>query len=321
MKLVAKALAWHGILRTALPAVRPRRRDALAAYLPSVGLNAMLPGRVGMVARVALVKARAPAAPTATVAATMAAESLTNLVPLGLLLVAALPLMPALGPLAAVQAPSIPAASPAAGLALAVGAIALAALARRLGGAPARVACRALVQMRAGFAIFTGRPVALMRVLGWELTAWTARLASLVCFLAAYGIRPAPAVLAAVLVAQAAASLAVVMPLGAGAQQVALVAALAGMASPGDVLAFGVGMQLAVAAAGVTAGVAALVVAGGAGETRAVVGGSTRSLARALGRVGQRKDAESIVARKNSSSGQPSSPSSVQPALNTEGMV
>jgi uncharacterized membrane protein YbhN (UPF0104 family) len=315
-KLAAKGLAWHGVLRTALPAHPLRRRDTLAAYLPSVGLNALLPGRVGLIARVALVKSRAPGAPCATVATTMAAESAANLAPLAPVLVLAVLLAPAMGP-PAVGAPPIPPA------ALAVAALAVvipALVAIRRCGAPGRLARAAASQARHGFAIFAGRPAALARVVAWETVAWAARIGSLAFFLAAFGLRPEPAVIAAVLLAQVAASLAVVMPVGAGVQQLALVAALSGVASPAQALAFGIGMQLAVAATGIAAGVAALVVGGGGRETGRVAAGAARSLAAALARARpQRKVAESIVARKNSPSDQPSSPA--QPALNAEGMV
>ena len=95
-----------------------------------------------------------------------------------------------------------------------------------------------------------------------QCAAWALRLASIACF--PRGVRPHPDTEPGrvVVLAQVLASLVPVTPNGAGAQQGLIVVVLAGAASTGTTLAFGVGMQAAVLVADVLAGLAALALTG-----------------------------------------------------------
>lgn len=124
-----------------------------------------------------------------------------------------------------------------------------------------RRAAEALARLRQGMRIL-GEGRDLRAALLGQCAAWALRLASIACFLAAFGLTPTPGLVMLVVLAQVLASLVPVTPNGAGAQQGLIVVVLAGAASTGTALAFGIGMQAAVLVADVLAGLAALAVTG-----------------------------------------------------------
>ncbi len=261
LKLAALGGAWLRILRAALPGVTIRPRQALTPYLAGTGVNAVVPAKAGHATRVVLARKLIPESTYETLAGTMLAESLLGLVPM-LLLVAiafATGLLPgALGgvPLAVPALPALPgpvlAGAAAAACAVAAGGLALGAVRRRV--------IPALLRVRQGLAVIGGGPQ-LRAALACQLGAWACRLASIACFLAAFGLTPTPTLVLLVVVAQVLAALVPVGPAGVGAQQGLIVVVLAGAASAGTALAFGVGMQAAIIVSDLLAGVLAVALA------------------------------------------------------------
>jgi uncharacterized membrane protein YbhN (UPF0104 family) len=56
----ARSIAWNTVLRQALPSERPRFRLVFSAFCVGLFANAVLPGRVGEIARVAVLRRRLP---------------------------------------------------------------------------------------------------------------------------------------------------------------------------------------------------------------------------------------------------------------------
>lgn len=263
LKLAALGGVWLRILRAALPGVEIRSRDALTPYLAGTGVNAVLPAKAGLATRVILARRLIPEATYETLAGTMVAESLLGLVPMLLLLgvAGATGILPgalggaslALPTWLAVPGAWVAGGAAATALCLVTG-LALPGVRRRL--------AEALARMRQGLAIIGGGRHLRPALLG-QLAAWVFRLASIACFLAAFGLTPTPSLVVLVVIAQVLATLIPITPSGVGAQQGLLVVVLAGVASTGTALAFGVGMQAAVLVADVLAGVVALGLTGG----------------------------------------------------------
>jgi uncharacterized membrane protein YbhN (UPF0104 family) len=262
LKLATLGCVWLRILRAALPGVEIRARDALTPYLAGTAANAVLPAKAGLATRVVLARRLIPEATYEALAGTMVAESLLGLPPMLMLFAVAGAtglLSGAMGGSAlAVPAWMVLPGGWIAGVA-AAGALALIALLAvpRVRGR----AAEAFARLRQGMRILgEGRDVR-PALLG-QFAAWALRLASIACFLAAFGVTPTPGLVVLVVLAQILAGLVPITPSGAGAQQGLIVVALAGAASTSTALAFGVGMQAAVLVADVLAGVAALALSG-----------------------------------------------------------
>jgi uncharacterized membrane protein YbhN (UPF0104 family) len=58
LSVVARALAWHRVIEQALPPPRPRFRYVFSAFSVGLFANAVLPGRIGELARVAVLMRR-----------------------------------------------------------------------------------------------------------------------------------------------------------------------------------------------------------------------------------------------------------------------
>lgn len=262
LKLGALGAVWLRIVRAALPGVAIRARHAMVPYMAGTGANAVLPAKAGLATRVILARRLIPEASYETLAGTLVAESLLGVPPVlvVLALAAATGILPgALGGTAI----AAPAWLTAPGLWIAGGAAAALALLAIL-AAPGlrRRAAESWSRGRRGLGIVTAGP-ALGRALIGQAAAWCCRLASIACFLAAFGLAPTPRLVILVVVAQLLATLLPIGPSGVGAQQGLIVVVLAGVASTGTALAFGVGMQAAVIVADVLAGVGALALTGG----------------------------------------------------------
>ena len=89
LSILARSLAWHTVIGQAMPAPRPRHRSVFAAF--SVGLlaNAVLPGRIGELARVAVLARRLPRGRGvwATLMGTVFAHRVFDFVAMGALIV------------------------------------------------------------------------------------------------------------------------------------------------------------------------------------------------------------------------------------------
>jgi len=261
LKLAALGGVWLRILRSALPGVRIRPRQAMTPYLAGTGVNAVVPAKAGHATRVVLARRLIPEATYETLAGTMVAESLLGVVPMLLLVAVAFATGVLPGALAGVPlvAPAwmSPSGPVLAGVVVAASIVTAGTLA--LGTVRRRVAA-SLVRVRQGLAVMgSGRE--LRGALLGQLAAWAFRLASIACFLAAFGLRPTPTLVLLVVVAQVVATLVPVTPAGVGAQQGLIVVVLAGAASASTALAFGVGMQAAIIVADVLAGLLAVALA------------------------------------------------------------
>lgn len=275
LKLSALGDSWRKIVQAALPGATIRRRQTLTPYLAGTGVNAVVPAKAGHATRLVLARRLIPGATYETLAGTMLAESLLGAVPV-LLLVAiafATGLLPgALGGIPVslpgwlTPSPVVLAAACAAACVVAGGVCARARVRRR--------AMAALARIGQGLAVI-GAGRHLRGALAAQLAAWAFRLASIACFLAAFGLSPTPTLVLLVVVAQVLATLVPpVGPAGVGAQQGLLVVVLGGVASAGTALAFGVGMQAAVIVSDVLAGALAVALAG---DWRLVIPGRLRA--------------------------------------------
>lgn len=254
LNLALRSRAWQQILRAALPGVAIRYRTAFGAYCAGVGVNAVIPARVGDLIKMFLVRRSAPSAPYPTLVGSLVAETLFDMLVASTLLIWALQA----GVLPGVRLPELPAfdlslafSHPWISASVVAGAVVLVVLLGR------RV--RAFwSQFGQGLAIVR-RPVRyLTSVASWQALGWCCRVAAAACFLSAFAI---PASLEAALTVQVAGSLAGLFPAtpgGLGPKQALLVVMLAGTAPRTDVLAFSVGMELSLMAANVVLGLTCL---------------------------------------------------------------
>jgi glycosyltransferase 2 family protein len=255
LNLALRSRAWQFILRAALPEERIRYRTAFGAYCAGVGVNAIIPARVGDLVKMYLVKRSAPSARYPVLVGSLVAETLFDMVVAGALIAWAL----TAGVLPGVRLPDIPAFEfslalrhPWITLGVVVGLLIL--LLLLLGRIRAfwREFGRGLAIVRTPGRYL--RQVALLQGLGWGC-----RVGAAACFLLAFHV---PASLQNALVVQVAGSLAGLLPAtpgGVGPKQALLVLMLAGVAGRTDVLAFSAGMDLTLVVANVVLGFTCLV--------------------------------------------------------------
>jgi hypothetical protein len=201
---LARGRAWHAVIRAAHGAeVTVRRRDVLRAWVAGAGVTGIVSARGGDVVRVLMLKQRLPGTTCATLAGTLAAETVAETA-CGAVVVgwaAGAGLMPAAGGTGLLAAAGAIAA-----------AIAVAAACARRWKRLRRVrddAWQGLAALRRP--AFYGR-----RVLPWEVLGRTVRLASLTCFLLAFGLPVSLAAVALVMAAQAGGRLVPFGPAGTG---------------------------------------------------------------------------------------------------------
>jgi uncharacterized membrane protein YbhN (UPF0104 family) len=242
--ILVRSAAWRNIVHASYPASRVRWRDVASAVYAGVGTNAVLPARVGDALRLVLVHRHVDGAAYPTLASSLIAEGLFDLAVGGGLLIWAwqshfLPAAPAL--------PNLPlfelswyAAHPWIFAVIAgVTAVAILALQRHV---------RAFwLRVRQGLAILRQPSRYLTRVVSLQAAGWLCRVAAAYLFLDAFGVH---ASLRNALLVQVASSLSTLVPAtpgGLGPRQALYIVLLAGAASRGDLLAFGVGTGLALA--------------------------------------------------------------------------
>jgi hypothetical protein len=201
---LARGRAWHAVVRAAHAAdVAVRRRDVLQAWVAGAGVTGIVSARGGDVVRVLMLRRRLPGTTCATLAGTLAAETVAETA-CGTVVVgwaAAAGLMPAAG---------------GSGLLVAAGAVtALVVVA---------VACtRRWERLRRlrheawqGLAALRRPGLYARSVLPWEVLGRAVRLASLTCFLVAFGLPVSLAAVALVMAAQAGGRLVPFGPAGTG---------------------------------------------------------------------------------------------------------
>lgn len=252
--LALRSRAWLSILRAALPADRLRYRTALGAYCAGVGVNAVIPARVGDLMKMFLVRRSAPTSRYPTLVGTLVAETFFDMLVAGSLIVWAL----SAGVLPGVRLPTLPAfdlslAARHPWLALAIVGAILA-----LGLLLAHRVRAFWAQFGQGLAIVRRPRSYLLRVVPFQAMGWGCRVAAAACFLLAFGV---PASLEAALIVQVAGSLASLFPAtpgGLGPKQALLVVMLAGTAGRTDILAFAAGMEITLVVTNATLGLTSL---------------------------------------------------------------
>jgi uncharacterized membrane protein YbhN (UPF0104 family) len=253
-KLVAEARAWHWIVSHAHDASAVRFRTTLGAFVGAIGANAVLPARVGEALRVGVVRRRVPGSSVVTLAATIVLETLIEVAFGATVIVMVVLAGRTLASGSLVPMPPYAASGPIA-LGLAAVAVAAAIALWLAGRGRARPFAR---RMASGFSIVRSPRAFVTGVLSWKLVAWSLRLGSVYAFLVAFHVPAAPWTALVVVAAQNVAGSVPLLPGNAGTQQAAIGIALAGSASAGALLGFGVGMQAATASADLLLGAVAL---------------------------------------------------------------
>lgn len=90
VKLVFRAWAWRAIVNAAYPDERLKFRSAFGAYMAGVGVNSIVPARGGDVVKLYLVKHRLPNTSYATLAPTLVVETMLDFFVAGSIIVWAL---------------------------------------------------------------------------------------------------------------------------------------------------------------------------------------------------------------------------------------
>jgi len=242
VKLVFRGVAWRNILRASYPEERIPVRPVFGAYAAGVGVNSIVPGRGGDLVKLYLVRHRFPSMTYATLASTLLAETLLDFVLATAFFLWAL----SLGVVPSIHTPSFDwgwlfrnsKATASIVALLTVLVIWFFWKASRSGGFRERLG--------RGVAILRDRRRYLREVASWQLASWVCRIASLYWFLRAFHVH---ATLHNALLAQVVDSLSTLLPIspgGAGTKQGFLVAILHGQASTSRLLAFSIGMYVAV---------------------------------------------------------------------------
>ena len=245
-----RSLAWRNVLAAAYPSTRVPVLGVASAYTVGVALNAVVPGRGGDAAKIALVRIGIGGSSVATVASTMSVVVLFDLAAATLLLLAVcatgtIPFAPDLGQLRVVGA-------------VLVTAIALAWLARRRLAAPLR---RLWAAAQQGGAILRTPRRYVLRVAALQAGAWACRIGVVYLLMAGFGLPATVQGAGVVMVLCGASTLVPLTPGGAGTQQVMLAFALSEAATAAAVLSFSIGMQAGITAVNALLGVLAAMVA------------------------------------------------------------
>ena len=260
VKLLFRARAWQNIVRAAYPATRLRYRSALGAYVAGVGVNSIAPARGGDLVKLYLVKHRMEEAKYPTLASTLVVETILDFFVAGALMIWAL----SIGVLPTHQVYSrIPAVDWKFFLRherATLWALAIVAVAAIVGFFWVRERIDEFWErIRLGFAILGDRRRFAIGVLLPQAISWMFRIACLFFFLEAFHVH---ASIHNALLAQVVDSLATLFPAtpgGAGTKQGLIVYLCRGQAiSRSLLLAFSVGMNIAVTVANLVMGLVAI---------------------------------------------------------------
>jgi hypothetical protein len=267
-KMAARARAWHNIAAAAYPEERLRFRHSLGAYVCGIGTNAVVPARTGELVKLGLFHRKAPGTAYQGLASTLVTESLFDVV----VAVAAVATGLALG-WESLGAPLPGPVSFLAGHPWLVGAAAavVAGLVLALRRPAGRLLRRVTAGASRGFLVLRTPRAYLGSVASWQLGALGLRLASILCFLAAFHLPATLQTALLVIAVQSVANLVPLTPNGAVTQQALLVLALGSSAGAASIVGFGAGAQLATVAAEVVLAAVALVLMTGSLRWRAVV--------------------------------------------------
>jgi uncharacterized protein (TIRG00374 family) len=261
VKLLFRARAWQNIVRGAYPGTRLKYRSAFGAYVAGVGVNSVAPARGGDLVKLYLVKHRAGEDVTyPTLASTLVVETLFDFFVAGAILVWALsigvlPTHQVYSRLPTVDWKFLLRHERATAIALAV----LLVLGFVLFLWARRHVEAFWERVRLGFAVLGQRRRFVLGVLVPQAISWGLRLATLYFMLDAFGVN---ATLHNALLAQVVDSLATLFPAtpgGAGTKQGLIVFVFRHQAvSRTLLLAFSVGMNIAITVTNLVLGIAAI---------------------------------------------------------------
>ncbi len=264
--------AWFNVLRAAYPGVPIRWRDIWGSYAVGFGVNSVLPARAGEVARLYLAHGSVRGSSYPTLASTFLVEAIFD---------AALGTVFIVFALSQGVLPDLPDVwrIPGAGLGWIPRHPDLALFAATLLGVLAIAAIGLLslrvrafwARVRQGLVILRDRRRYVREVLSWQALAWVVRFAGFWLILSSFGMPTSVRNVLLVLAVQSMATLVPLTPQGAGAQQALLVVIFTGAAAGAQVAAYSVGQQLAIVAANVALGFAALVLVFGTTDWRGVI--------------------------------------------------
>lgn len=259
IRTMCTSRAWRNVIAAAYPGERVRWRSVYAAYLAGIGVNAIAPARSGDVLRLYLARRAVPAATYTTLASTYLVMALFDSSMALLLFGYALTLgvLPGLHVL-----PSLPSFDFAWFLhhprltEILAGLLAIASIALIVWGHRRVRAFRA----RVGQAFTVLRPPRryLRRVALWQAFDWALRFVAIWLFLDAFNVPQTVRNVLLVQVTTSLATLAPVTPGGIGTEQAFLVYVFGGAVARTRLLAFSVGMKVAITAANVLLGFAAI---------------------------------------------------------------
>jgi uncharacterized membrane protein YbhN (UPF0104 family) len=253
-RILLRTLAYRNIVRAAYPEENVRWAPVAGAYIAGVGVNSIVPGRAGDLVKLYLLKHRVQHAAYSTLASTLVAETVLDFVIATAFFLWAL----TLGKLPSIHAPAFDWGWLFThGKATAIIVALLTVLA---------IWVWWQVSHNEGLKERFGRGVAILRdrrryvreVVSWQLASWVCRIASLYWFLKAFHIR---ATIHNALLSQVVDSLSTLLPIspgGAGTKQGFLVVILHGQASSARLLAFSIGVYIAVTLFNVVIGAIAL---------------------------------------------------------------
>jgi hypothetical protein len=217
LQQLVRTRGWFNIIRAAYPGAQElRARDVTLAYLAGAGLNGVVPARGGDVAKLYLIRRRAPRMRWSTLMATFVPETLfESAVGVGLIVWALsqgfLP-VPAPRGLPWVDV-SLVIAHPLLSAAVAAAAGAgLVPIVRAL----RRRARPLLASLRQGIAILDSPRDFLRRVVSWQALGRAIRLGSIACFLAAFALPVTLATVVLVMAAQSGTKIIPIAPASAG---------------------------------------------------------------------------------------------------------
>ena len=254
VKILLRTVAYRNIVRAAYPEENVRWAPVAGAYIVGVGVNSIVPGRAGDLVKLYLLKHRVPSAAYSTLASTLVAETLLDFVIATAFFLWAL----VIGVVPSIHAPAFDW-----GWLFTHGkatAIIVALLTVLVIWIWWRTSRDESLKKRfgRGFAILRARRRYAREVVSWQLASWVSRIASLYWFLKAFHIH---ATVHNALLAQVVDSLSTLLPIspgGAGTKQGFLVVILHGQASSARLLAFSIGMYVAVTLFNVVIGAIAL---------------------------------------------------------------
>ena len=215
-----------------------RFRHSLGAYVCGTGTNAVLPARPGELAKLALVRRKAPGTEYQGLASTLLTESVFDTVAAVVAVAAGIALGWASlgGPGTLVSSHPWLALAAATGVAIGgCGGVAKA-------GEPSSTAPAGTSR---GFSVLRQPRRYLATVVSWQVVALGLRVASILCFLAAFHVPATVGTALVVVCVQSVANLVPLTPNGAGTQQALLVVALGATAGASSVVGFSAGAQLA----------------------------------------------------------------------------